>query len=191
MPPWQLAARAEEVGSGHTKYTNTGVEYGDDGIKGLRNYVPLAQSEWLHDGTAGHTKSDEYDATTSRILTRITSGSAGTITSRMRKAVLVPRDFWKFPPSGFEFFVRGSATLPSAVTMTVKRLGTADDTVNDFSILPAVPSVFEAKQLDITATTYLAGDLIILEFKVTTGAGGRWAEIGGIGLGYITSRGNV
>lgn len=191
MPPWRRGVRADEIGAGHFKFLNTGVEVGDDGIKGLRHYVPLSQNEWLHDGTANHAKSEQYDGGTGRILTRITAAAGGAITSRMRKRVLLPRDFWKFPALGFEVIVRGSNALPTFVKMTVERNATPDGTVNDLDIKPSVHSTFEAKQMSISSTTYLAGDFIILEFKVTTANNAEWAEIGDVQLGYITARGNV
>lgn len=191
MPPWKRGARCEEIGNGHFKFLNTGVEYGDDGIKGLRKHVPLPQSEWIHDGTANHVKSDQFDAGTSRMMTRIAATAGGAITSRMRKQIVVPRDFWKFPTLGFEMIVRGSNALPTAVTMTVKRLGTADANVNDLTIKPSVVLTFEVKQISITSTTYLFGDALILEFKVTTANNAEYAEIGAIAISYITARGNV
>lgn len=186
---WLRAARADEIANGHFRFINTNLEYGDDGIKGLRHCIPLAQQEWLHDGTAGHTKSDQYDSGSSRIMTRITS--TGAATSRMRKRVLLPRDFWKFPTIGFEFVVRGSSPLPTAVTMTVRLYGTADGSVNDANIKPAVASVFEVKALSITDSTYFSADFITLEFKMQSSGAGEWAEIGDIELGYITARGNI
>lgn len=191
MPRWKRAARAEEIGNGHFHFLNTDVYYGDDGIKNLRHFVPLAQSDWVHDGTANHAMSDQLDSGTSRLMKRITASAGGAITSYMRKQVLVPRDFWYFPALGFEMMVRGSGTLPTAVTMTVKRLGTADATVNDEDIKPSVGSVFEAKQLSIESSTYMAGDVILLEFKLTTGGVGQYAEIGALAMAYKTARGNV
>jgi hypothetical protein len=191
MPRWKRAARAEEIGNGHFEFLNTGVVYGDDGIKGLRHFAPLAQSDWVHDGTANHAMSDQLDAATSRLMKRITAAAGGAITSYMRKQVLVPRDFWKFPAFGFAMIVRGSGTLPTAVTMTVKRLGTADANVNDLNIKPSVGTTFESKTTSITSTTYLAGDVILLEFKVTTANAAEYAEIGAVQLGYTTARGNV
>ncbi len=191
MPRWKRAARAEEIGNGHFHFLNTDVFYGDDGIKGLRHFVPLAQSDWIHDGTANHSMSDQLDAGTSRLMKRITAGAGGAITSRMRKQVLLPRDFWYFPALGFEMMVRASASLPTAVTMTVKRLGTADGTVNDADIKPSVGGVFELKQLGISTTTYMAGDVVLLEFKLETANNAEYAEIGALALAYKTARGNV
>lgn len=192
MPKFQRHARADEIGAGHFKFLNTGVIVGDDGIKGLKKYTPIAQTEWLHDGTANHAKTDVYDAGTGRIMTRITSAAGGAITSRMRKRVLLSRDFWKFFSGGFEMIVRGNAgTLPTAYTMTVERNATPDSVVNDYSIKPSVAATFEQKLLSITDTTYLAHELVTLIVKLTTANAGEWCEIGDVGLAYVTRRGNI
>lgn len=188
---WLRHARADEIANGYFKFINTNVKYADDGISNLVEHVPIAQTEWLHDGTANHARSETFDSTNSRILTRITASAGGAITSRMRKCLLLPRNYGTFQPFGFQMLVRGSNALPTAVTMTVKRLGTADGTVNDADIKPSVHSVFEVKQLTISSTTYLPQDLVLLEFKVTTANNGEWAEVGHMSLNFLTAGGNI
>lgn len=191
MAQWLRHARADEIGNGYFRFINTGVKFGDDGIEGLLHHVPIAQTEWLHDGTANHTKSDQLDAGTSRIMTRITAGAGGAITSRMRKNLVLPRDFGTFEPYGFQMLVRGSNPLPTAYTVTVKRNGSPDTTVNDHTINPSVHSVFEVMQLPITDFVYLAQDLLLVEVKLTTANNGEWAEIGHMQLTYISAGGNI
>lgn len=191
MVDWLRHARADEIANGYFKFINTNVKYADNGITNLVEHVPISQTEWLHDGTANHAKSEQFDSTNSRILTRITAAAGGAITSRMRKCLLLPRQFGTFQAYGFRVLVRGSNALPTAVTMTVKRLGTADGTVNDSDIKPSVHSVFEFKELSITSLTYLPQDLVLLEFKVETANNGEWAEIGHVSLSYLTIGGNI
>ncbi len=191
MVDWLRHARADEIANGFFKFINTNLKYGDDGITGLLKHVPIAQTEWLHDGTANHALSYQFDAGSSRIMSRITAAAGGAITSRIRKNLILPRDFGSFEAFGFQMAVRGSNALPTSVTMTVKRNGTADGTVNDLSIIPSTHSVFEVKQISITSLTYLAQDQILLEFKVTTANNGEWAEIGEVQLSYLTKGGNV
>jgi len=189
MVQWRRHARADEIANGYFKFINTGVKFGDDGIDGLLHHVPIAQTEWLHDGTAGHTKSDQFDSSTSRILSRITS--TGAATSRMRKNLVLPRDFGSFQAFGFQMVVRGSNPLPTAFTMTVKRNVIADATMNDNDIKPSVHSVFEVKQRSITSLTYLPQDLVLLEVKIQSSGSGEWAEIGDVQLTYVSAGGNV
>jgi hypothetical protein len=125
MVSWLRHARADEIANGYFKFINTNLKYGDDGITGMLNHIPITQTEWLHDGTANHAKSDQFDAGSSRIMSRITAAAGGTIASIMRKNLVLPRDFGSFEAFGFQMVVRGSNALPSAVTMTVKRNGTA------------------------------------------------------------------
>ncbi len=191
MPNWLRHARADEIANGYFKFLNTNLTYGDNGIHGMLHHVPIAQTEWLHDGTADHVKSDEFDSGTSRIMTRITSSAGGAITSMMRKNLVLPRDFASFEAFGFQMVVRGSNPLPTAATMTVKRNGTADGTVNDADIKPSVHSVFEVKQLSISSLTYMAQDLVLLEFKLETANNAEWVEIGHVQLTYISGGGNV
>jgi hypothetical protein len=75
--------------------------------------------------------------------------------------------------------------------MTIKRLWTSDGTFADYSILPAVGNTFEIKTGSLTTTTYLEGDFLLVEFKLTTANNGEWAEIGAMAMGYKNKRGNV
>lgn len=191
MADWLRHARADEIANGYFHFINTNVRFGDDGISGLIHHVPIAQTEWLHDGTANHVKSDQFDAGSSRIMTRIAATANGVITSRMRKVLLLPRDYGRFQPFGFRMTVRCSSPPPTATTMTVKRNGTADSVVNDLSILPAAAATFEIKELTITSTTYLPGELILLEYKLTSGSNGEYCEVGDVAVNYVCAGGNI
>lgn len=190
MPRAIRHARHDESECGEIVYLRTAVEYGDDGIKGLRHFVPIEQGNWLHDGTANHALSRVYDAGTSRIMDRITASAGGAITSKMRKRLLLPYDFGQFFSFSLSLIVRGNAgTLPTSFKLTLLNAAAADATINGLSIKPTVGNTFELKTT-MPGTVYVRGVFLTLEFELVTANNGEWGEIGDLFLAYQSGRGN-
>lgn len=190
MPRARRHARHDEIECGEFVFLRTGVQYGDDGILNLRHFVPFQQETWTHDGTANHALSTQYDALTSRVMSRITASAGGAITSKMRKRIILPRDFGSFPGLGVSLAVQSSVSIPTAYTLSAFMDGVADGVLNAASIKPTLGGTYETMVSEF-GSDYAAGNLVTLEVALTTANNGEWAELGDIEIAYLTGRGNV
>lgn len=190
MPPARLPNRHEEIQNGEFVFLQHGVEYGDDGVKNLKHFVPMAQNEWHHFLSATHHRLVRvHETVTSRIMTRMIACEGGAKTSKMMRRILLPKDFGSFPVSGLSVISRRSSNVTS-FSVTLWKSGVADLTIDNISIFPISENTFEAFSFT-PAASYSPGDFASIEIKIQTSGRGAWAEVGDISLAYVTARGNV
>lgn len=187
MPDAILMHKDDELGSGKTTFTNTGVIYADNGIQGLLRNVVQSQQDWIVDGAAPLTY--PYDATTGRLPAHLAAPGAGT--TFLRKRLLLPRDFGNWPDSGLKVITRRHGTN-GGFTLTLLGPGAVPDPdVDAVDINTVVADDYE--QFVMTpGGFYVSNDPIFVTIEVTfTGVGGEWVEICDLEFTTKSGLGNV
>lgn len=189
MPDAVLMHKDDQLGSGQTVFKNTGVEWGDDGVKGLVHYVPHGQGDWhIFDNFANHEHSKDYDSGTSRINERVEAMVTGSTSSNLRKRLLLPKDFGSFVGDAIKIIVYRSGTISMAASLYTA--GAADAGVSFVDITPASNVTYEQFLLTPTGV-YMPGDFMTLEIAVSTDTAGEYALICDLEVVYRTKRGNI
>ena len=182
--------REDELAKGGWLFTSTGVAYWHDGIKNLRQFIPIAQSDWVKEDTAGTSTLDfPYDGATSRITARITPTAFGT--HKIRKRILLPRDFGAWAPTSPITVVTKRSAVDTSLLATLFHGGAADAGVNGVSVDPSVAATYQTFTLTPTDVTYNPGDLVTFEIAYIAAANGRTIEACDLMLSYKTNRGNI
>lgn len=190
MPNALLMHKDDKLGSGQTIFVNTGVEYGDDGIKGLLHYVPLAQGDWeLYAEGSHHEHSKVYDDATSRLLEHVEAVQSGTLSSFLRKRIVLPRDLGAFPDDCLRIITYRSGSI-QALKARFHRAGGTDTAINGVSISPASDTTYE-QFLMRPVTFYMPGDFVTLEVEFQSDTAGEFIRIGDVELLYKSGRGNI
>lgn len=172
---------------GQFKFLRTGVEYGHDGIKGLKHYIPIAQGALIGQQVSGAwTFAYRRDATDQRTPFEATCVSDGTAEISLR--LRLPLDFGSFPENSLELAVSKSFNV-AVLSATLYKNGAADSTINGSAIEPASTEIWEVFQLT-PGGTYGRGDWITLVLTVTA-INGDSVEFSDISLCYKTARGNA
>lgn len=178
----------EELWAGERKWLRTLVEYGDDGIKNLLGNLTVPINEWLLVDSSGTSAlSQQYDATTSRVSSRISVLVTGT--HHLYKRLLVPQEFGVFPVGSLNLMARRNAAAGS-MTLTLLKGGTADSTINGSSIRPAANNTWEAKSLS-PGSAYSPGDFVTLDISFVSNAINDWFEVTDWDIFFQYGRGNV
>lgn len=182
-----LMHKGDKLGSGETIFTNTGVEYADDGIKGLLDNVPQSQQDWIVDGPAPLTY--PYDATTGRLPAHLAAPGAGN--TFLRKRLLLPRNFGVFPDSSLKVITRRHGTNGGYTLTLVGPGAIPDPDVDGVDINPV--SADEYEQFIMTpGGFYTPNDPVFVTIEVQfTGVGGEWVEICDLEFTTRSGRGNI
>lgn len=184
--------RHEEIQAGEFVYLLTDVEYGHDGIKNLRHYIPFEQTQWhFYQAVSGHVMDTVFDTVPHRLTTRVTAVNGGVRLSKIRKTFILPDDFGRFPTDALIFKVRRSVSSPTIFLATLYHGSAIDPAINGVTIFPTVATPDYELKLLTPADAYYAGDFATLELDVATNATGQWLEISDIELAYKTARGNI
>lgn len=191
MPNAILMHMDDHFGSGQLVFKNNNVEYGDDGIKGLIDYVPMAQGDWdSFDASPHHEYDKRYDSGTSRVMAHIEAVMAGTSqTSYIRKRVLLPRNFGSIPTDGLRVITYRNGAITS-LKAKLLFFGSADAAVNGVSIKPVSDVTFE-QFLMSPSGLYAPGDFLTIEVELVADTAGQYARIADLELIYRTARGNI
>jgi hypothetical protein len=172
---------------GHVRYQLTGVEYGHDGIKGLRHIVDLSTVKWTGENTSGtFSFAYAFDGGTSRIPILVTCAATGV--AKLRTRFQLPPDFGSFPADGVNIFARRNAAI-THLKATLLKAGAADSTINGVSINPASASVWEAFPLT-PGDVYSPGDWLTLEIEFSADTIADAVEIADVTIEYVSGRGN-
>jgi hypothetical protein len=184
--------RHEEIQAGEFVYLLTDVQFGHDGIKNLRHYIPLEQTQWhFYQAVSGHVMDTVFDAVPHRLTTRVTAVNGGAKQSKIRKTFILPDDFGRFPADALIFKVRRSAATPVSFLATLYHGSVTDPAINGISIFPTIATPDYELKLLTPSHTYYPGDFATLELESNTNATGQWLEISDIELAYKTARGNI
>lgn len=184
--------RHEEIQAGEFVFLSTEVEFGHDGIKNLRHYIPFEQTQWhFYQAASGHTMDTIFDTVPHRLATRITAVNGGIRQSKIRKTFIIPDDFGYFPSDALIFKVRRSVSSPSIFLATLYHGSATDSAINGVTIFPTVATPDYQLKLLTPADTYYAGDFATLEIDAATNTTGQWLEISDIEFAYKTARGNI
>lgn len=178
-----------EISAGGFKFITSGVWFWHDGFKNLRHYVPFAQNDWALEDTGGTSALDyPFDSGTGRISARITPTAFAT--HKIRKRILLPRDFGAFAPTlPITIVTRRSAAVTS-VKASLFNAATVDPGVNGVDVSPAVSATWETFTLTPSGA-YFPGDLVTFQIEYVAAANGRTVEAADLTLSYKTNRGNV
>jgi hypothetical protein len=189
MPKAILMNKHDILGSGKTVFENTGVTYADDGINGLLHNIPMSQQDWIHDGV--HALSYSFDATTARLPARMTAAGAGN--GFLRKRLLLPRDFGRWPNNAIKLITRRSAIISGSLLFTMYGpSGSADPDVNAINVTPVSADTYE--QFVITpGGVYAQSDFMTaaLELEFIAANPGDWMEISDVEVTIRSAEGNI
>jgi hypothetical protein len=183
--------------NGFFNFVKHNVFYAEDGIAGLKHFIPLI-GDWRKDDQSATADYDKIlDGPTTRIPDRITSVSLATGASSTRLAIriMMPRDFGDFVPGACSVWVRSHdpAAGPGATAhLTLYEPGgTIDPAVNSISITPGALDTWTQISFNPTLLTYLPGQFATLSVLVGTTAIGQWFETTDWTMTYLSARGNV
>ena len=192
MPNALRPVRHEEIQAGEFVWVATGVELGHDGFKNLLYNVIFAQGGWtLFQSVVHHQLVEVFDTVTSRISARQEAlDSVASVTSTIRKRILLPPDFGFFPAVALKLITKVSDPVPDAYTISIVKNGVVDPGVSAVSIKPVLGDTFEFFEFSPTGE-YFPGDLVTLEVKLETSLATHFGEIADVELEFKTARGNV
>ena len=189
MPKANRPIRHEEIQAGEFVWLATDVDYGDDGIRGLKHFIALPQGGWhFQQDDFGHILQHVFDTAASRLCWRQASVSSGAKRSYMRGGFILPADFGSFISVTFK--TRRSVVAATSYLMSLLFDGAADPTAADVDVLPVASGDYYIWQV-VPSGTYSPGDFCVLQFDLLTSAADVWAEVSDIELAYRTARGNI
>lgn len=180
--------KKDRLQSGEFRYMLTGVEYGHDGIKNLKYYVP----DFVHANlfgfavTGSWTFDRRYDDTERRAPFRATC--TGTGVAKIHLRFRLPQEFGSFPTAALELAVNKSGGTINHVQATLRRGVTADATINASDIEP-VGAGWEYFALT-PGTAYGRCDWMSLEISIDAVAG-EDVEFSDLSLAFMSGRGNA
>jgi len=184
--------REDRSCSGFFEFTNTGVQYADTGIVGLKHYASFDQGPWAKtetDGTSSYALDvDSGNHRVSDSITSLTIGASYSRTSLWRR-LRIPRDFGSW--SSLTLFTRKNTASIVSFTTTIWKNATEDAGITDFSILPAVADVWEQFTLTPSGMTYNPGDFVTFELEFTTTAVSAEVFVADWSLLYVTDKVNI
>lgn len=157
--------REDRSCSGFFEFTNTGVQYADTGVRGLKQYANFDQGPWMKvDSSGTSTYAMDLDAGIYRLSESLTSDSATGGDHRLYRRMRVPRDFGHWLTLTM-FARKNNGTVVTSLGVSIYKGATVDPTVNAFSIKPATNN--EWQQFTMTPTgNYSPGDFITFEIKL-------------------------
>lgn len=188
--------REDWSGSGFFGWDSTGVQYGHNGIKGLRHFAPFDEEEWRKlDVTGACIHGHEHDLLTSRLSERLTAVTvvAGVGFYRMYRRLRLPRDFgqWAF----FTVFTKkeGPTAKITEATWGLQKNGVDDSSFHNISFLPDAASEWQ-QFTAATSDAYSPGDFLtfVVEFKVNgvTDPGGPILYVADLAATYVCDKVN-
>jgi hypothetical protein len=165
----------DKFGSGQTSFGNTGVIYADKGIKGLTENVPMAQNEWLFATSGTQTRTEVLDASTKRVMTRVTGVAGASEDATLHRRILLPKNH--------------GAVVTATMTLYGPS-GAADAGVTAVTIKPGLGGTFE-QFLMTPSGVYAPSDFLTIKIDVTTDTAGHYLDVCDIELASRSKIGNI
>jgi hypothetical protein len=172
---------------GQYGFVRTGVEYGHDGTKNLKFYVPIPQAVYQAQVLSGtFSIGFRYDGNDFRTPFKVLCDTDGAAVVLIR--FRLPLDFASFPDAALELSVSRNAGSQTA-GLTLAKGGVADTTIDDYDITPSTEDVWEVFGVG-PASSYGRGDWLSILVNISAIAG-EHVELSDLSLSYVNGRGNV
>ena len=124
--------REDRSCSGFFEFTNTGVQYADTGIVGLKQYMPFDQGGWAKVDGGGASSIYELDVDTGNFRVSDSLTCVATGAHVLYRRLRVPRDYGSW--SSITFFVTKNTGGITSLTASLLKNATADAGINGRSV---------------------------------------------------------
>lgn len=186
MAGYKAHVRREVAAKGYFEFRKTGVQFGHDGVKNLRQRLPVPQSAWAGEQVSGtHTFAYSFDSSTSRTPATVTCTGVGVYKLRLR--LQLPPDFGSFVANGLTVITQRSAPL-TYMRATLLMAGVADTAIDGHTVEPSSSGVWQAFQFT-PAGTYARANWVTVQIEMSTDTIGDIVYISDLSLEYVTARG--